>query len=973
MLQKIAKVFFILIFIALTQSLSASNTLIKLKKINKILKKYRVFNTTYPQKKEKETGLVFHPFYATTFQKGINKKMLKKSENLVVGYQNPDERVSLSGNQVIWGDIIVVNNGELTFNNANITLYGNILIADNGTLKVSNSILVIASRFIYSNYMMIYQNGKVELDNVNVFLNGFNFICAMLNNSQFRVKDTYFDACITTGVRDNSSATIENSNPYEWVIQDEGRLAIKDSNGPFILWPVFGQGSTVNTSFPEGSHIDNYSIKNGENGFSNISIEISIENSNNVLWGMMVKQGANITIRDSSMTSTAIVSTAQDFFKLNGLVNNQYFSNTILPVNGIHLNFINSSVKIFNFYQNNTHKVKIANSILGEIGVESGSKCEIQNTIIDGSGGFFYTEGETTTTFLSGSLFSHSISSQHSVQVFINSNIKNGDIISKDSSVILFANTTHDRTPQALNNSLVIDMAIDTPTFSLTNQIIPLSGSATVFHGEQSPIRFSNYSIQYKDANTTQWKDIASTLKTPVDYGIIGFWNTHKLEPGIYTLKLTLNLNMGEPIEITRDIMLGADTTGENTLLIPHIDNGEYWKSYIVLDNLSEYYRKAELFLLKSGSFYKKMAIELDPYEQKQVVLEGKSGFIRGDRDLYAREFFVSKTEGGIAEFNLTKNDETKCFFLLPLYAKDNITWEGIAIFNTKQISSRVILKAYSQEGIFEGEKEINLKPLERKAFLLNTIFEGSGIESFSMVEAISDSTPLQGIVISGRENKSLLFTPSITKSNPGKLIIPHIANEWEIWQNFLIIDNLGSGFKTAKLTLFSNGQQVLDREEFTIPPLSQITINLNNYKNLSPQCGFIDVEENCIAREGFVVENGGIAEFLLTPDTAYTLVFNIPSSEGDNLNWNGIALMNTEQSDANIVLETYSNGELTETREITLKANERIAFLLSSLFPQQEVIERVVITSNKKLSGIRISGKNQELLLFSSPLFVER
>ena len=972
MLQKTAKVFFILIFIALTQSLPASNTLIKLKKINKILKKHRVFNTTYSQKKEKETGLVFHPFYATTFQKGFNKKMLEKSGNLVVGYQNPDESVSLSGNQVIRGDIIVVNNGELTLDNANITLYGNILIADNGTLRVSNSTLAIQSRFIYSNYMMIYQNGRVELDNVKVLLNGFNFICAMLNNSQFRVKDTHFDACITTGVRDNSSATIENSNPFEWVIQDGGRLEIKDSDGPFILWPVFGEGSTVNTSFPDGSHIDNYSIKNGENGFTNISIEISIVNCSNILWGMMAKQGADIIVKNSSMTSTAIVSTAQDFFQLNGIVNNQYFSNAILPVNGIHLNFINSSVKIFNFYQNNTHKVKIANSILGEIGVESGNECEIQNTIIDGSGGFFYTEGETTTTFLAGSLFSHSIASQHSVQVFINSSIKNGDIISKDSSIILLANTTHDTTPKALNNSLVIDMAIETPTFSSTNQIIPLSGSATAIHGEESPIRFSNYSIQYKGANATQWKDIASNINTPVDYGVIGFWNTHQLEAGIYTLKLTLNLNMGEPIEITRDIMLGADTTGD-TFLIPHIDNGEYWESYIVLDNLSEYYRKAEVFLLKGGSFYRKIDIELDPYQQKQVALEGESGFIRGDRELCAREFFVSKTEGGIAEFNLTKDDDTGCFFLLPLYAKDNITWEGIAIFNTKQIQSRVILKAYSQEGILEGEKEVMLKPLERKAFLLNTIFEGSGVESFSMVEAISDSTPLQGIVISGRENQSLLFTPSITKSNPGKLIIPHIANEWEIWQNLLIIDNLGSGLKTAKLTLFSNGQQVLDREEFTIPPLSQIKINLNNYKSLSPQCGFIEVEEGCVAREGFVVENGGIAEFLLKPDTAHTLVFNIPSSEGDNLNWNGIALMNTEQSDANIVLETYANGELTGTREITLKANERIAFLLSSMFPEQEKIERVVINSDKKLSGIRISGKNQELLLFSSPAFLER
>ena len=950
----------------------ASGFLNHFKNINLILKKHKAEVFAFSNKvKPEPVKKVYNtnPFMALKFEKA-NKGDIYKNDNLVVGYSNPDEQVDLSGNCVIKGDIIVVNNGRLNFDNANIILYGNILVADNGILRISNSSLNILSKFVYSNYMMVYGSGKVEFNSTTINLNGFNFICALLNRANLEIKDTTFDACITTGIRDNASAIVDNSNPFEWVVQDSGKLTIKNSPGAFILWPVFGENAKVDTSFPEGSHIDYFSIKDGENGFENIPINVSIENSDNILWGMMVEKGADVTIRNSSMTSTAIVSTSQDFFELNGIVNNQYFYNRTLSIDGINLRYINSSVRIFNFYQRDTDSVEIKNSILGEIGVEGGQQCEISNTIVDGSGGYFYTEGETTTTFIQGGLYSHTVAAQNSLQVFIYSTIQNGDIIAKDNSAILLANTLHNTTPQALNSGFIIDALINIPVSESVNSIIPVKGTAYLYYGEQSPVRFSSYSLSYATSeNPDNWIPIVQSEETPIENGILGFWNTSGLEPGNYTLKLTLNVNMGDPIEITKNIFLGVEGTGRQTFLIPHIDNGDYWESYLVFDNLTGFYKKAEVFLNKEGRFYKKIDVDLTPYEQKRVSLEGDSGFIRCDLGLSAREFFVSKTEGGIAEFNLSAISGENINFLMPLYSADILNWEGVAFQNTENLASNVSLKAYSPDGSVIGEKDFELNPLGKSAGVVNTYFQDIDYSSLGRIEANAD-TLLNGVVISGNGNLNLLFTHGVSIPDAGKYLIPHIANEWDTWQNILVFDNLTEQAKTIKLTLFSQGEKVVDSKDYQIPPYGQVTLNLNGFKSLSPDCGYAKTESGVAVRQGFKSAQGGIAEFLLSSDTSYNLVLNMPQTENDKLNWNGIALMNPNDGDANVTLNAYRSGNLIETTQIVILANRRVVGILSDFFSNlgDNAIDRVEVISDRPLTGLTISGLNQQLLLFASP-----
>ena len=942
----------------------------------KSLKKYsHLLNEEMPvfDKQCKEKGIFSNPLEALTLGKKEFGKFKTQKGDIVVGQSNPEEKVTLSGEQVISGNIVIVNSGELDFENANIVLYGNILVADSSTLKLNNSTLTIVSRFTYSNGMTIYGNGKVFFSSSTVNSNGFNWNVGIVGNGSWTVSDTVFQNGVTTALLENASAYVTNSNPLEWVIDNNTSLTLKDCPGPFMLWPVFNDGAVADFSFPVGSHVDYFEISDSAEGMANISIKLIVDNCDNINWGMMVKKGSNVTVRDSNLMTTGIMADVGDYWDITGLNNEQYFADYTIPVAGITLRYINSSVTVFNVYQYGADEIKVENSVIGELGVLSGTKCTVWKTMIDGTGGYFFSNSSIVTTFLLSTLLSHAVANEQSIDVFIHSAILGGDIVARDNGVILLANTIHDQTPKAYDGGFIVDALINIPVSESVNSIIPVKGTAYLYYGEQSPVRFSSYSLSYATSeNPDNWIPVVQSEETPIENGILGFWNTSGLEPGNYTLKLTLNMNMGDPIEITKNIFLGVEGTGRQTFLIPHIDNGEYWESYLVFDNLTGFYKKAEVFLNKEGRFYRKIDVDLNPYEQKKVSLEGDSGFIRCDSGLSAREFFVSKTEGGIAQFNLSGISGKKINFLMPLYSADILNWEGVAFQNTENLASNVSLKAYSPDGSVIGEKDLNLNPLGKSVGVVNTYFQDIDYSSLARIEA-NANTLLNGIVISGNGNLNLLFTQGVSIPDAGRYLIPHIANEWDTWENILVFDNLTEQAKTIKLTLFSQGEKVVNSKDYQIPPYGQVTLSLNGFNSLSPDCGYAEVSDGGVAvRQGFKATQGGIAEFLLSSDTSYNLVLNMPQTENDKLNWNGIALMNPNDGDANVTLNAYRSENLIESVQVVIPANQRVVGVLSDFFSNlgDSEVDRVEVISDRPLTGLTISGFNQQLLLFANPHF---
>ena len=97
-----------------------------------------------------------------------------------------------------------------------------------------------------------------------------------------------------------------------------------------------------------------------------------------------------------------------------------------------------------------------------------------------------------------------------------------------------------------------------------------------------------------------------------------------------------------------------------------------------------------------------------------------------------------------------------------------------------------------------------------------------------------------------------------------------------------------------------------------------------------------------------------------------------MPQTESEKLNWNGIALMNPNGEEATVTLNAYRSGSLIETTQIFIPANQRVVGVLSDFFSNlgEDTVDRVEVVSDRPLTGLTISGFNQQLLLFASPYF---
>ncbi len=97
--------------------------------------------------------------------------------------------------------------------------------------------------------------------------------------------------------------------------------------------------------------------------------------------------------------------------------------------------------------------------------------------------------------------------------------------------------------PEAVDAALAMYERIDSPTTgeTVTRGLIPIYGSAWTASGPLSPHSFKLYSLAWAPARGSDWT-VIKISETPVEGGILGWWNTSSLS-GTYQLRLTILVN----------------------------------------------------------------------------------------------------------------------------------------------------------------------------------------------------------------------------------------------------------------------------------------------------------------------------------------------------------------------------------------------------------------------------------------------
>lgn len=209
-------------------------------------------------------------------------------------------------------------------------------------------------------------------------------------------------------------------------------------------------------------------------------------------------------------------------------------------------------------------------------------------------------------------------------------------------------------------------------------------------------------------------------------------------------------------------------------------------------------------------------------------------------------------------------------------------------------------------------------------------------------------------------------YKPSATVEMNNQYVIPHI--DWSTqWKSRLIADNLNNENTSIRVVLYKNSNVVSD-ELISIEALEALPIDLD-----SGSCGIIYSPDNIVFREAFIHNlEDGIAEFSLNnapSENDKTLHFLMPSYLADDLTWMGIAIFNPNETETYLTLTAYNElGEVKGTVNFSINSFERSVGLIQTYFPELDLtdVARIKAESSKPISGINISGKNNEQLLFT-------
>lgn len=183
-------------------------------------------------------------------------------------------------------------------------------------------------------------------------------------------------------------------------------------------------------------------------------------------------------------------------------------------------------------------------------------------------------------------------------------------------------------------------------------------------------------------------------------------------------------------------------------------------------------------------------------------------------------------------------------------------------------------------------------------------------------------------------------------------------------WQTSLIADNAGWQAAVFTVSVYNQGQ-LIGTTQYSAQPGETRQIVFS-----SGTCAVVNSENPNLGLKAAYIHTtgGGVAEFRLAASTATVLDFALPHYLADELTWTGIAVMNTGDQTASLVLTGLdAAGTAVASASRELAAGCRLAQFVPDCFPGQEVVNvvRIRVSGNRPLAGITISGLDLSRLLF--------
>ncbi|MFO7891353.1 MAG: T9SS type A sorting domain-containing protein [bacterium] len=507
------------------------------------------------------------------------KYVSPQDNDLIIGQDDPEEEVTISGDFYQNGNIIIYNHGILNLEDADFRINGGIFITGQGQLNVRGGSFTIIQNYIYEHQAILLEKGILMFSQVDFHSSAQSWNITLLGNSQYSIKDSEIsDGFITVGLLQNSTASITNTKrPGEFLCL--GNNTIEINNSDFLLqWLVLTDTSKVDTSLPDGSLVTDWQFSDKESGIDNIPYSLKIDSCTNVLWGLISITGSEAVFRDTEFRTVGLMFNAPDSTVVSNITNKSSHTDDLVTISDRTLRLINSHVLTWSFYVSQHARLAVNNCVFGELLSQDSSRVVVDNSVCDGTGGYLGALNNSFLMVTRSFVSSQVISRDRGVLVGAESAFWGSHIAADESSIMFLANTARSIEPQA-HSSAVIFEALLPYVEGNTESIIPVTGSARILSGLDNPIEFDGYEFFYsKNTDDPLWDSIDGFHTQPVVNDTLGLWNTTGLTEGNYLLQLSIHHNLGESISMNSWARLNTVTN------ISDLDSG-YPEEYSVGQN----------------------------------------------------------------------------------------------------------------------------------------------------------------------------------------------------------------------------------------------------------------------------------------------------------------------------------------------------------------------------------------------------
>ncbi len=293
-------------------------------------------------------------------------------------------------------NVIVAAGGSLTVRDVadpGLRVTGNIWAVADSSIHLENSVIQFMNIYHGQFALAAVDRATVEIVDCDYRVpNQVQHALVVAGDAELVIEDSDFgDVQLVSADKARIEARRLNGN-FEVIVQNDSVMVLADvprddDGGVLWVWVEFPADSEAIYTPPMPGMIDHWSFP--PEGSSGILQRVTLDRCKTLLWPMLIRSGSKLTLRDISEDNWVVVG----FFLPNDaviadLVNGAHYQNEVIEFDR-ELHLVDASIDTWNLYPEDEARIVVLDSVVGEILSLGSSRVRVEDSIIDGSGGFF--------------------------------------------------------------------------------------------------------------------------------------------------------------------------------------------------------------------------------------------------------------------------------------------------------------------------------------------------------------------------------------------------------------------------------------------------------------------------------------------------------------------------------------------------------------------------------------------------------